>query len=65
MVVAGTAWWAIAPTRPDRACDTRYDSQYNTLQPPRLVPPPTRLSMVVMLPEGPCSNISSDFIVIL
>jgi hypothetical protein len=34
---------------------TQHDSQYNTLQPPRLVPP-TRLSMVVMLLEGPCSN---------
>jgi hypothetical protein len=36
---------------------TQHDSQYNTLQPPRLVPLHTRLSMVVILLEGPCSNI--------
>jgi hypothetical protein len=35
---------------------TRQLSQYNTLQPPHFVPPPTRLSIVVKLLEGPCSN---------
>jgi hypothetical protein len=37
---------------------TQHSSQYDTLQPSRLTPPPTWQSMVFILPEGPCSNSS-------
>jgi hypothetical protein len=43
---------------------TKHDSQYNTLQPPRLVPLLTRLSMVVILLEGPCSNIKNQISIV-
>jgi hypothetical protein len=36
----------------------RYDSKYNTLQPPRLVPLLTQVSLVVILLERPCFNIN-------